>query len=128
MVGVTISQRIRKITRQYNPMMMSRIELCWTLPSASFTGPKQQASGNATCGRRIAAATAAVLLMNATPLLVNAADVAVYDHDKTLAGADFSNRDLRGAIFTKAVCKKALFKNAILDNAMLDDADVRTPF
>lgn len=50
----------------------------------------------------------------------------VFDHDQTLAGADFANRtDLKGAIFSKANCKGATFNGSDLTNAQLDDANVR---
>ncbi len=112
------------LPRLHAAMTMKRLAFCWTVPNATAAGPKQQGSASATCARRVAAATAAVLLMQSSPFLANAADVAIYDHDKTLAGADFSGRDLRGAIFTKASCAGANFKGAILDGAQLDDANV----
>lgn len=52
------------------------------------------------------------------------ADVAIFDHDKTLSGADFAGRSLQGAIFTKANCKGANFAGADLTNAQMDDANV----
>lgn len=83
------------------------------------------------CIRVAAIATAAAALISSSVLLppidASAAEVAIYDHDKTLTGADFQKKDLRGAVFTKAVCKDANFAGALLDGAQLDDADVSIP-
>lgn len=106
--------------------MTHKATLCWTAPIASLPGPKQYSTGHAKCARRIAAATVAVLVMNSAPLAVDAAEVAIFDHDKTLSNRDFSGKDLRGAIFTKSVAQKANFRGAQLDGAQLDDANVST--
>lgn len=51
----------------------------------------------------------------------------IYDHDQSLAGANFENRsDLKGAIFSKSNCKEASFVGSDLSNAQLDDANVRS--
>lgn len=64
-------------------------------------------------------------LLTTTPALADERPL-VFDHDQTLANADFSHRsDLRGAIFSKANCKGANFEGADLSNAQLDDANVR---
>lgn len=56
---------------------------------------------------------------------VHAQDVLIFDHDQSLARADFSNRkDLVGAIFTKSNCAGANFSHADLRNAQLDDTNV----
>lgn len=78
------------------------------------------------------AAPAAALLLTITPLSLYQAlaDEAplVFDHDQSLEGADFSNRnDLRGAIFSKSNCKKATFAGSDLTNSQLDDANVSNP-
>ncbi|KAI0565627.1 hypothetical protein FGB62_16g242 [Gracilaria domingensis] len=59
------------------------------------------------------------------PGTVNAEDPPlVFDHDQSLAGADFSNRsDLRGSIFSKSNCKNASFAGSDLTSAQLDDAN-----
>lgn len=95
-------------------------------PSARIS--TRASAGETKCARRIAAAAAAVLLATTPHLAVNTVNgVEIFDHDKTLSNADFSGRDLRGAIFTKSVCRDANFKNAKLDGAQFDDGDVRFP-
>lgn len=88
-----------------------------------------QPSTESKCLRAATVATAAAAILSSSLLLpptdVQAAEVAIYDHDKTLTGADFHEKDLRGAVFTKAVCKDANFAGALLDGAQLDDANVR---
>lgn len=83
-----------------------------------------------TIGRTLAAPAAALLLTIAVvPPYQALADDAplVFDHDQSLEGADFSNRnDLRGAIFSKSNCKKATFAGSDLSNSQLDDANVGT--
>lgn len=79
---------------------------------------------------RAARHCAAVLVLSATlmdPIHVLAQDsVLVFDHDQSLAGADFSKRtDLKGAIFSKSNCRNASFSGADLTNAQLDDGNVR---
>mmetsp|Transcript_15532 Transcript_15532/g.41766 ORF Transcript_15532/g.41766 Transcript_15532/m.41766 type:complete len:239 (-) Transcript_15532:678-1394(-) len=67
-------------------------------------------------------AAAAVLVMAAAA--ANAGEVANYDHNQSLMGADFANQDLTGAIFTKANCQGAGFRNAVLRNANIEDANM----
>lgn len=113
-----------QITAQMSPTM------AWAPTSAVRLTPQASASNTSICARRVATIAAAALLTSAslqslTPQAI-AADVAVYDHDKTLSGVDFSKRDLTRAVFTKAVCDKANFSGAKLDGAQLDDASVST--
>ncbi len=100
--------------------------VAWTVAPCAHVNAHVSASTAHTCARRLACVGAAVVLATTATHLqpAHCADVAIYDHDKTLSGADFSGRDLRGAIFTKANCKGANFADADLTNAQLDDANV----
>lgn len=74
----------------------------------------------------VAAAIISAALLSPMPLW--ALDgVLVFDHDQSLSGANFANRqDLKGAIFSKSNCKNATFAASNLTNAQLDDANVRS--
>lgn len=74
--------------------------------------------------RSAAAILLSAALLTATPAMADDKPL-VFDHDQTLAGANFENRtDLRGAIFSKANCKGASFVGSDLTNAQLDDTNV----
>lgn len=110
------------------------MEAAFVLSSPTPTCRAQ--ANTTTCGikaaTKIFALPAASLLLSASLLLPlnTLADDAplVFDHDQSLAGADFSKRaDLRRAIFSKSNCKGANFSGSDLTAAQLDDGNVWNP-
>uniref|UniRef100_A0A7S0G8P3 Pentapeptide repeat-containing protein n=1 Tax=Rhodosorus marinus TaxID=101924 RepID=A0A7S0G8P3_9RHOD len=91
----------------------------------AICGHKSPPHQSKICGRSLGQFGAAVVIAGsvlAAPVI--AGEVLNYDHNQSLGGADFTDRqDLVGAIFTKANCQSAIFKNANLTNANVEDAN-----
>lgn len=105
---------------------MAFIQFCALHKTAVATEDTPRCS-LANIGKILAPPTVALLLATGVlapgNVLADGAPL-IFDHDQSLAGANFSNRsDLRGSIFSKANCKGASFAGSDLTNAQLDDAN-----
>lgn len=106
-------------------------------PVSASASKSDHASNTSCCKQRRITnplqAVGAAVIISASLLTSNVAlsedAPLVFDHDQSLSGANFSNRqDLKGAIFSKSNCKQATFAGSDLTNAQLDDANVRFLF
>jgi len=76
------------------------------------------------CSAGLAVGASVLLWVSVSSVSAAPEDRLSYDHDQSLAQADFSGRkDLKMAIFTKANCQGANFRGADLENANLEDAN-----